>query len=166
MRPLQYGIAALISAFLLGLTGCATPANTSSPPHAPVVAKPQLDFVDLQSFDRELGAALSASLPKVEVAFYDRITPSALPERLQQWMTSVQAGGGTVKVVPAASTVTAKNPFLLLSLLSSLWTASEAVKALSAQQHHLVAQAFDAQIILKADDRGDSLVDRVIFTKK
>ena len=50
--------------------------------------KAEIQFVDLQGFDRDLGNSLSNALPKVEVAFYDRIAPSALPERLQHWMAA------------------------------------------------------------------------------
>ena len=126
-------------------------------------AKAELQFVDMQGFDRDLATSMSATLPKIEVAFYDRITPSALPERLQHWMASVQAGGGSVKVVPPKSTVTAKNPFLLISAISTLWSASKMLKDISTQAQFQNAQDFDAEIILKADDKGESLVDRVVF---
>ena len=126
-------------------------------------AKAELQFLDLQGFDRDLAGSLSAPLPKVEVAFYDRVTPSTLPERLQHWMASVQAGGGTVTVVPPKSSVTAKNPFLLISFVSTLWSASKMIKEISTQSQFNTAHAFDAQIMLKTDEKGESLVDRVVF---
>lgn len=129
-------------------------------------AKSALQFVDLQGFDRELTASLSSPLPKVDVAFYDRITPSALPERLQQWMASVEAGGGSVKVVPPKSSVTAKNPFLLISAISTLWSASKTAKEMSTQSQFRVAHAYDAEIILKQDDKGESVVDKVVFVQR
>ena len=76
---------------LASLTACETnPAQ----PARPVAAKAELQFVDLAGFDRDLSASLSATLPRIEVAFYDRITPSAVPERLQHWMAAVELGGG------------------------------------------------------------------------
>ncbi len=140
--------------------------DTSPSPSPSPAAKPSLEFVDLQAFDSDLRTSLSAPLPKVDVAFFGRITPSALPERLQHWMTAVQAGGGSVKVVPPASTVTTRNPMMLINLLSSFWTASEAIKSRSTQAQYRVAHAFDAQIVLKLDDKGDTVVDRVVFLKK
>ena len=119
----NYWFAAL---FLL-LTAC---ASNMPPTAAKALAKPELTFVDLQSFDRELMASLSEPLPTVEVAFFDRITPSALPDRLQHWMVSVESGGGSVKVVPPKSSVTAKNPFLLISLVTSLLSASDMLKSM------------------------------------
>jgi hypothetical protein len=134
--------------------------QSSAPPKA------ELQFVDLQNFDHALAGSLSAALPKVDVAFYDRVTPSALPERLQHWMASVEAGGGTVKVVPPKSSVTAKNPFLLISAISALWSASKMAKEMSANAQFKAARSYDAQIILKADERGDSVVDRVVFIQR
>jgi hypothetical protein len=152
-----------IAMMLCVLAGCeSNPAQSVDA--AP--ARSELKFVDLQGFDRDLAGSLSAPLPMVEVAFYDRVTPSALPERLQHWMASVEAGGGSVKVVPPKSSVTAKSPFLLISAISTLWTASKMVKEVSAQSRFKAAQSFDAEIILKADDKGESVVDKVVFTQR
>ena len=148
---------------LASLTACETnPAQ----PARPAAAKAELQFVDLAGFDRDLSASLSAPLPRIEVAFYDRITPSAVPERLQHWMAAVELGGGSVQVVPPKSSVTAKSPFLLVSLMSSLWSASKVVKDLSMKAQFKPAQAFDAQVILKVDDKGESVVDKIVFLQR
>ena len=148
---------------VLGLAAC-----ESNPPTPPAVAsaKAELQFSDLQGFDRDLAGSLSSPLPKVDVAFYDRIAPSALPERLQHWMASVEAGGGTVTVVPPPSSVTPKSPMLLISAISTLWSASKMAKEYAAKALFTPAHAYDAQIILKQDAKGDSLVDRVVFVKR
>lgn len=145
------------------LTACET--NPVQPAN-PLPAKSALQFVDLAGFDRDLSVSLSAPLPRVEVAFYDRITPSAVPERLQHWMAAVELGGGSVKVVPPKSSVTAKSPFLIISLASSLWSASNMVKELSAKGQFKSAQVFDAEILLKVDDKGESVVDKVVFLQR
>ena len=148
---------------LIVLSGCSStslaPANANPP-------KPDMQFVDLQGFDRDLGSALSAPLPRVDVAFYDRVSPNALPERLQRWMASVENGGGTVKVIPPKSSVTAKSPLLLISAISTLWSASSIAKDMAANAQFKAARAFDAEILLKTDDRGDSVVDKVVFVKR
>ena len=145
------------------LSACAAnpvePANTEPP-------KAALQFVDLQSFDRELSSSLSATLPTVNVAFYDHVTPSALPPRLQSWMASVEAGGGKVKVVPPPSTVAAKSPLLLLGLVTSLWTASKMAREMSSKAQLNVAKDYDANILLKTDDKGESVVDKVVFMQR
>ncbi len=147
----------------LALTGCVTnpSQNVSAAP-----AKAELTFVDLQGFDRELTGSLSSPLPKIDVSFYDRVTPSAMPERLQRWMASVEAGGGSVKVVQPKSSLTAKNPLLLISAVSTLWSANKTIKDISNHSQFSSAQDFDAEIILKQDDQGDSVVDKVVFVKR
>lgn len=145
------------------LLGCAAP---SGQPVSQTPAKPELTFVDWQGFDRDLSGSLTAPLPKVDVTFYDRITPSTLPLRLQHWMASVESGGGTVKVVPPKSELTAKSPFLLIGAISSLWSASKTVKEISKQAQFQSAEAYDAEVILRQDDKGDSVVDRVVFIKR
>ena len=147
----------------LSLVACET---NPTQPVSVTTAKSELQFVDFQGFDRDLTSSLSASLPKVDVVFYDRIAPSALPERLQHWMASVDAAGGSVKVVPPKSSVTAKSPFLLISAISTMWSASKMVKEISTESRFSAAQAYDAEIILKVDEKGDSLVDKVIFSQR
>ena len=87
-------VLASILALTVALSACqSSPMQTTSsgPPKA------TLQFMDWSVFDQELAASLSAPLPKVEVTFYDKVTPSAMPDRLQNWLVSVQSGGGAVK---------------------------------------------------------------------
>ena len=150
----------LALALTLTLVGCGTdPAQpvSSGPPKA------DLQFVDLQGFDRDLARSLQAPLPKVEVAFYDRVTPSAMPERLQPWMAAVEAGGGSVKVVPPKPALTSRSPFLLISAISSIWSASKMAKEMALKAQYKTAQVFDAEIQLKLDEKGESVVDKVVF---
>ena len=128
--------------------------------------KAELQFVDLQGFDRDLGSSLSSAMPKVEVGFYDRIAPSALPERLQHWMAAVESGGGEVKVTQPKSSVAAKSPFLLISAITSLWTASKMAREVSQEARFHAAKGFNAEIVLRQDDKGDTLVDKVIFVQR
>jgi hypothetical protein len=155
----------LVLAVLLALGVAACGSNpgqgaSSGPP------KSDLQFVDLQGFDRDLYGSLSAPLPQVDVAFYDRITPSTMPDRLQTWMAAVEKGGGKVTIVPPKPTVTAKDPFLLISIVTSLWSASKMAREMSTKAQFAAAEAYDAQILLKHDDRGDSVVDKVVFVQR
>ncbi len=162
MRPRLRQFLALC-AIAGGLAACSSgplPGEAQSPP------KPDLQFVDLQGFDRDLGSSLGAPLAKVDVAFYDRISPNALPERLQRWMAAVEKGGGTVKVVPPKPSVGTRSPMLLISAITSLWSASNMAKEMSANAQFKAAQAYDVDVLLKLDDRGDSVVDKVVFVKR
>lgn len=148
----------------LTLTGCADLSQSHET--RSVAPQAQLQFVDLQGFDRDLAASLGAPLPLVNVAFYDRVVPSALPDRLQKWMASVEAGGGSVKIVAPATTVSSRSPLMLISAASALWTANKMVKEAAAAAHLRSAHAYDAQVQLKIDDKGDTVVDKVVFTQR
>jgi hypothetical protein len=163
MKRTQNYLHTLLLAALIGLAGCESnplqPATATAP-------KASLQFLDLQGFDQDMTHSLSASLPQVEVAFFDRVTPSAMPERLQQWVASVQQGGGQVTVTPPRSSVTAKNPFLLISAASTIWSASNMARDMATKAQFRAARAYNAEIILKQDDRGETVVDKVVFAQK
>ncbi len=129
-------------------------------------AIPKLQFIDMGGFDQSLSTSLNTASPKVEVGFYDKVAPSALPERLQKWMAAVESRGGKVKITPPPSNVTAKSPFLLISAISSIWTASGMVKDASAESRFAVAGNYDAELVLKQDDRGDTLVEKLVFVQR
>ena len=161
--------AASVGVWLLlgfGLCGCANSPNEPPAALSAAAVKSELQFLDVQSFDRELAGALAAPLPKVDVSFYDHVTPSALPERLQNWLTSVEAGGGTVKVTPPKSEITAKDPFLLVSLVSSLWSATKMTKAAVQSSHFRFARNYDVEVVLKEDDKGQNVVDKLVFVMR
>jgi hypothetical protein len=146
------------------LTGC-----ESNPPQPQAQAAPpkaQLQFSDLQGFDRELSSSLAAPLPAVNVAFYDRITPSTMPERLQKWMAAVESGGGKVKITPPPSTVTAKSPFLIFSAANAVFNFTKASKEAADAAQFAPARTYDADIQLKVDERGDTVVDKVVFSQR
>jgi hypothetical protein len=162
MKKLQIGSAALCAALGIFLAGCGSNPSVadSTPP------KPRIEFVDLQGFDRDLSGSLSAQLPTVDIAFYDPVTPNALPERLQSWMASVEAGGGNIKVTPAPGSITAKDPFLLLTAISTLWSAGSTAAEMARKIQFRSAQTYDANIVLKQNERGQSVVDKVVFTQR
>ena len=161
MRILTTGLLVLV----LALAGCATESQNLGVTEARPVQS-QLQFVDFPGFDRDLSSSLAAPLPMVAVSFYDRVTASAMPLRLQQWMASVEAGGGSVNVVPPKSTVSARSPMLVIGAISALYSASKMAKEMSSDAQFLAARAYDAEIILKADDKGDAVVDRVVFKQR
>ena len=149
---------------LTGLFGCESSPN--SLPGDSAQPKTQLQFVDLPGFDKALTGSLAASLPRVDVGFYDSVAPSALPERLQSWLAAVESGGGTVKVTPPKVVVTSRGPLLILSALTSLWTASKMARELSIRQQFKSAQTYDAELVLKFDDKGQTIVEKVVFVQR
>ncbi|MCX7206032.1 MAG: hypothetical protein NT086_08630 [Proteobacteria bacterium] len=153
----------ILSAFILLLAACASgPRETAATPQA------DIKFVDYKGFDRDLISSLTAPLPKIQVAFYEQITPNALPERLQKWMAAVEANGGRVDItVPKSnSTISGKNPLLIISLITSLWSANKMVQEVSGEAQFNAASLYNAEVILKYDDKNKMVIDKVIFHKK
>jgi hypothetical protein len=142
------------------LTACASPSAST------IEAKPHLEFIDLDGFDHSLNASLAASLPVVDVAVMNATTATSIPPRIQTWLQSVESGGGKVTVTPPKSTVAAKNPLLLLSLISGIWNTTRATKAINAHDLHKSANKYDAELLLKIDDKGERLIDKIIFTER
>ncbi len=161
-RPIRPCLAllSLVTALLLG--ACAS--SPMAEPPGPALAKVQ--FLDLQGFDRQLSDSLGAPLPQVSVGFVDVVKPSAMPERLQKWMAAVEAGGGKVTVTPPKSSVQAKGLFALVSAATTVWSASKMASSLANDAQFRSAKAYNAEIVLKADASGDSVIDQVIFVKR
>jgi hypothetical protein len=160
-RSLLGVLAVLITSWL---TACANPpAGTGAQATA---AQPNLEFVDIDNFDRSLNASLVAKLAQVDIAVVNNVTATAIPPRLQAWLHAVESGGGTVKVIPPQSSVTAKNPMLLLSLVSGIWNTIKATKAFNAHELHKPAAQYDAQIVLKISEQGDRLIDKILLTQR
>jgi hypothetical protein len=154
-------------ALLLLLLGASLLACQSVPPTAGSnPPRTELTFIDLTRFDRDLAAALSAAPPTVAVTFHDRVSPSALPARLQAWMSAIESGGGTVEVVTPPPTLTARGPVLLIGAITTLWRAYQAGIEASDNAQRGAAKGFDAQIRLARTGTGDTLVERIVFTQK
>ena len=139
------------------LAGCAAPASK-------VEARPQLQYLDLPSFDEQISASLR-SLPRVEVTFHDKVSPSKLPERLQRWLSAVETNGGKVAVIPPPTTVAAKNPLMLVSAVSTLWSAHKMAKEAMEAEALRAAGKYDAELQLGAEG-GELVVSRVVFTQR
>ena len=67
--------------FSLALASCAANVPLSSAVEiTPAGAK--LSFLDISKFDRDLSASLQAKSSSVEVAFYEKVSPNQVPERI------------------------------------------------------------------------------------
>ena len=129
-------------------------------------AKPELQFLDFQSFDKDLQNSLGAPLPTVEVTFLDRVSPNVIPDRLQKWMAAVEADGGQVQVIEPPPAFAPKDPFLLVSIASSLWSAGKVVREAAQNSQFNAAKGYDAKLILKNSEQGGTVVEKVVFVAR
>ena len=147
---------------LLALAGCATA------PTSPTTSVPQdkLSFVDIDVFDRDMAQSLKAELPSVEVSFYEKVSPNAMPPRLQKWVQTAEGTGGRVQVDPPEGELVARNPLALLSLFGTLFSSARAVVQM--QQENQLNAARDRDVVIKLERRPDGqvVVGKVLFNKR
>ena len=87
----QRGMLAVTGALLLWLGGCASDTPKGPP-------REQVSYLDTGAFDRNLSNSLGADLPEVVIPVQDKMTPVAIPERLNKWLSAVDANGGQIQV--------------------------------------------------------------------
>lgn len=150
---------------LLGALGaCTTPPELNkSEVSSPVVA-----FIDLDKFDHALAASLASGLNTVEVPFHERVSPNKIPERMKVWLNHVEKNGGRIQVQepPSPSGVTAKNPFLIFSIINALKTLNDLqVKATQEKNFFSNIKGHDAKVILGYNADKEVVVDKVVLTK-
>ena len=153
----------LITALLL--SSCA-----STVPQAPSVAQapasPQVSFVDLPKFERQLSTSLGASFKTVNIAFYEKVSPNQVPERLQKWLSAVERSGGAVRVNPPPNEITPKDPLFLISLLGTLFNSVKNLAQIKSDLIFDAAQGRDALISLERNAKGEVIIGKIEFIWK
>ncbi|GEM_PF-7130231 len=164
----------VVTAACLSFLGCAGQPASENEASASAAASESkstqgdMRFIDIQSFDQRLGQSLGSGVESVSVTFYDRLTPSQLPDRLQKWMAAVEANGGKVNVQqpPSSTGMTAKSPFLVVSGLVSLWSAKKALDEIQRKREFTSAGKYDAVIRLVPDSAGNHFIQTITFNKR
>ena len=155
----------LVVVFSLALASCAANVPLSSAVEStPTGAK--LSFLDISKFDRDLSGSLQDKNTSVEVAFYDRVSPNNVPDRLQKWISVVEADGGKVLVEPPPNELVARSPFAALSLIGSLITSIKGFAQFNSEKIYDSAKGRNAVISLERNVDGQVLVTSIKFIKR
>lgn len=141
------------------LAGCATESAKLPPPRERVA------YLDTNAFDRSLTSSLSANLDTVEIPVNDKISPIAIPDRLNKWLAAVDANGGAVEVkqVDNSQGKTRSFPIILIGL------AIEVVRLLRGDPQEKVYQpaaGYDADIFVRQEPGGERIIERVVLRRK
>jgi hypothetical protein len=152
--------------FLVTLSGCETiqTVKTDLTPPPKEVA-----FLDGEGFDNKLGDSLAFDHEEVSVKIYDKFSPNKMPPRIQQWVSHLEKNGGKIQLVepPSESGVTAKDPFLIFSLINairSMLPIAEQVE--SEKKYYMNTKDRDVKVMLARNFNNEVVVDRLIFVKK
>jgi len=124
----------------------------------PGVPKQGLTFLDSKLFDSRLSQELGTGKDKVEVEVSGRVPLSAIPARIDRWIVRV-AEEGSVEI-REVQTVRTRSLFGLLPMLFSAFE--------RASEEHMLepAKDYNAAILYKRDATGDTIIDRIVFTRK
>ena len=102
----------------------------------------------------------------VEVAFYDKVSPNNVPDRLQKWISVVEADGGKVLVEPPQNEFVARSPFAALSLVGTLITSIKGFAKFNSERIYETAKGRDAIISLERNSTGEVVVKTIKFVKR
>jgi len=126
-------------------------------------ASNQLNFIDLGKFDRELAFSLKEIDQTVDVAFYEKVSPNQMPERLQKWISSVEQSGGRVNVEHPKGELSSKDPFSIISIISSMIGGVRNFAEFRTNDIYKNIKGRDAVIELERSEKGDVVVGKVRF---
>ena len=87
---------------------------------------------------------------------------------MKTWLNHVERTGGHILVEepPSSSGVTAKNPFLIFSIINAIKTLSEASQKAAAEKNYFSAtKGHDVKVVLKRNSDNETVVDKIIFLK-
>ena len=140
------------------------PSESSAGITAP--ALPKLDFIDLATFDHSLARSLRAELATVEVHFLDQVSPNAVPERLQKWLSSLEAQGGLLKVEPPPGDARTRNPMALFSLIGSLISGIRQLNDWQVESVYSATKGHDAVLSLARLNTGALVIDKISFVRQ
>jgi hypothetical protein len=147
---------------LMLMSACATNPSVVLESKEP---QQKLSFVDISTFDRDLSASLKAPYDAVEVAFYEKVKPNAMPEKLQKWISSVEREGGKVKVEPPPNEPTPRSPLGVFSLLGTLYSSIKNLALFNNDKMFEASKGRDAVIVLERNAGGEVVVSKVQFVK-
>jgi len=152
-----------IFALLLGLLAASADAqNYEQVPPQPalqLVIPNQVTFFDSKLFDAKLSKELEAGKSRVEVEVMGKVPLSNIPERIDRWITKV-GEEGKVEMKQSDPAVRTRSFFGIIPMIF------EGFRRMKEERMYEPASQYDATILYRKDAAGDTLIDRVIFTRK
>jgi len=156
---------AVIVVFSWALVSCASHISLAPAIESNAVSG-RLSFIDVSKFDRDLASAMNPNNEVTEVAFYEKVSPNSVPERIQKWLSVVEAKGGKVLVEPPPNELVSRSPFAALSLLGSLFTTIKGFAHFNTEKIYEAANGRNAIISLERNNKGEVVVGTIKFVKR
>ena len=151
--------------FSLVLASCAATVPISSAvENTPTGAK--ISFLDIPKFDRDLSVSLQEKNKTVEVAFYDKVSPNNVPDRLQKWISVVEADGGKVLVEPPPNELVSRSPMAAISLVGTLISSIKGFSKFNSDRVYEAVKGRDTVISLERSNKGEVVIHSIKFVRR
>jgi hypothetical protein len=145
---------------------CVACSSPSVPLFEKAKPSPNLGFIDIEKFDRDLAASFEEPLNSVDVIFYDKTSPNAIPPRMQKWISATEKTGGKITIEPPPNDLVPRNPVALFGLFGSLFSGAKFALDMRADLRLEKSKGHDAVIYLERNSQGEVVVAKIKFTKQ
>lgn len=146
-----------------GQSGANAPGSQSAQPSQQMpINKSRLTFMDSKLFDVKLGKELESGKDTVEVDVSGRVPLSNIPERIDRWMVK-SAEEGKVELLQSESVPKTR---FIFSLIPMVFNAVGFMKNVQEEKMFDHAKNYDAKIYYKKDDSGETLIEKIVMTRR
>ena len=146
------------------LTAGNTPAATAdvTPTEVAAPAGDSITFMDSKLFDGKLSKELESGKQTVEISISGRMPLNNIPSRIDRWLV-VSAEEGKVETLPSPPRAKTR---ALFTVVPMVFSALGFLKSMRDEKLYDTAKQYDTTIYYRKDDNGDSLIDRIVLTKR
>lgn len=109
---------------------------------------------------------MSANLDRVEIPIDDKISPIAIPERLNKWLAAVDANGGSVQVKQVEADSGGKTRSFPIALLGLAIEVVRLLRADPQETRYQPAANYDAELLVRQGPGCERIIERVILRRK
>lgn len=139
-------------------------ACASTPPAPP--PKEKVTYLDTNSFDRNLSSSMAANLETIEVPVDDKISPVAIPDRLNKWLAAVDANGGDIQVKQVEANAQGKTRGFPIAVIGLAIEVVRLLRGDPAEQLYKSAGNYDADIMVRQGPSGERVIERVVLRRR
>jgi hypothetical protein len=139
-------------------------ACASEPPAPP--PKEKVGYLDTTSFDRSLSSSLNADLETIEIPVTDRMSPVAIPERLNKWLSAVDANGGNIQVKQLPDESGGKQRGFPIAVIGLAIEVVRLLRGTPEERMYKPAANYDADIMVRQGPNGERIIDRVLLKRR
>ena len=149
-----------LASITLSLIGCLPPDDpypNYKDPHPPIITQ---EYSGSKYFDSTLSENMTKEPSKIEITISTPFPPNNIPRKLDAWLTFIEKNGGKVTEEPAEGE---RDITIVVAALVQLYTLYEKIRKVAL---YAPARNYNAKLLIKKDESGDSMVSKIVFTHR